>query len=315
MTIEHEQEKYHITFGSHKPVMVLRPGQSVSVTVPDCDGLGPDRKKLPDERFMTDPNSPALIGNPVAGPYYIEDTEPGDSITVHLEKIDIDRDFGRTGISAKQIQIPPKLMLTDKDHELNVQVPQKISLWKINHDTKTARLKLENSSKKYIEVPINPFLGCLAVAPDNNQFIHTLYSGKFGGNIDISGLGVGSAISLPVFTKGALLFMGDIHAAQGDGEVIGGGIEVGGNITFSVELQKGKRIDWPRLETEEIIGAIGIAENLQNAFEISYAQLTLWLMNDYGYDRWEALHLISQAVQARPGNFNSAICTINKSLL
>jgi len=80
-------------------------------------------------------------------------------------------------------------------------------------------------------------------------------------------------------------------------------------------LQKGKLIDWPRLETKEIIGAIGAAKNLQDAFEIAYAQLALWLMNDYGYDRWEALHLISQTVQARPGNFNSAICTIHKSFL
>ena len=102
---------------------------------------------------------------------------------------------------------------------------------------------------------------------------------------------------------------------RGDGEIIGGGIEVGGTISFHVELCKNKKLNWPRMETEKTINAIGTGENIHRAMEIAYAQLIIWLYEDYGFDRWDAMRLISQTVTAKPGNFQTAICSMSKKFL
>lgn len=315
MTVIDHPEKFYVTFGPHKPAMNLKSGQSLQVTVPDCDGYGPDGKVMDRHRFESSLHAPIMVGNPLAGPYYIEEAQPGDSLGIHIEKIVIEQDFGRTGISTRQIHIPAKLLVMDQDVDFNVAVPRQIRRWHIHHASQTASLPLENSRKAAIEVPLAPFPGCIAVAPENGQFIHSLRVGNFGGNIDIPALTVGSCIHLPVFCSGALVFLGDLHAAQGDGEIIGGAIEVGGTITVRVELHKKKTLAYPRFENAAAIGTIGAAETLQNAFDIAYAQLILWLVQDFGFNRWDAFHLVSQTVQARPGNYHSAICTLHKQWL
>ena len=313
--IEHNPELYHLTFGQHDHALRIKSGQSIQVRLPDCDGLGPDGKMLPQQKFEQSKDAEMVVGNPVAGPYLIEGAEIGDSLAVHIEEVNIEQNFGRTGISAKQICIPPELFATKDDRNNNIQVPSEVSRWKIDTKNALATLKLHKSKKKSIEVPLNPFAGCIAVAPMNGQFISTLEAGDFGGNFDIPYLGKGTCVYMPVFANGAYLFLGDIHAAQGDGEIIGGAIEVGGNIKFRVEVCKHSPISWPRIETCTHIGTIGTGENLQKAFEVAYAQLIIWLSETHGYDRWEAMHLVSQVVEAHPGNFNSAICKVAKSYL
>jgi len=314
-TIKHEPQKYYMTLGQHEPSLKIKSGQRVQVTLPDCDGYDPDGEVLDKSRFEQNKNGTMIPANPCAGPYYIEDAQVGDSIAVHIENIEIDRDFGRTGIGVQQVHIPQKLFADKTDKDLNVIMPRKVSRWQIDRQNNIARLKLQKSRKKYIEVELNPFCGTIAVAPANEQFIHSLYTGNHCGNVDIVGLGAGCCIYLPVFAPGAYLFLGDIHAAQGNGEIIGGAIEVGGIVTFRVELIKGKKLSWPRFETAQKIGAIGAQGNLDECFNIAFSQLVLWLSEEYGYDRWEALHLLSQTVEARPGNYMAAMAAVAKSYL
>jgi len=309
---EHKPDIYHLTFGPHKPVMRLQNGQSVRVNIPDCDGLGPDGNILPRDKFENNPDIPIQVANPTAGAYYIEGAEIGDSICVHIEEIEIDRDFGRTGISVKQVRIAQKHFFTDQDSDYNVIMPNKISRWEIDNQAGIATFKCENSKKKQVQVELNPFPGCIAVAPENGQFLDGLGAGNYGGNIDVALAEVGSCVHLPVFMKGANLFIGDLHAAQGHGEVIGGAIEVGGTITFSVEVIKNKKLQWPRIETQDHIGSIVSGPDLDTSIQMSFAQLILWLSESYGFDRWDALNLISQTAEVSLGNFNTAVCTINK---
>jgi len=313
--IEHIQERYHLTFGMHQPAMTVKPEQRVRVSVPDCDGLGIEGLPLPDDKFEKSAHALLFRGNPTAGPYYIEGAQTGDSITVHIHSVQPNRRLGRTGISSRQIHIAQKYFQTASDTDMNVVVPQKIFHWDIDVARKVATLKLEKSARTEVEVPLCPFAGCIAVAPENGQIFDGLALGNFGGNMDVPAIVAGCRICLPVFACGAYLFLGDIHAAQGEGEIIGGAIETSGTIEFSVTLDKGKTISWPRIENADQIGVIASGTTMDEAMQIANAQLVLWMAQEYGFDRWEALNVLSQTGQSRPGNSKSVCCTISKKYL
>jgi acetamidase/formamidase len=313
--IEHTPEIYHLTFGVHEPVLKIKSGQRVHVGVPDCDGFGLDGIPLPEDKFEKSIHTSIPIANPTAGPYYIEGAEVGDAIVVNIHSVKPNRRLGRTGISAGQIHIAQKHFRTISDTDMNVSVPRKIFQWDIDVARNIATFKLEKSTRPKVEVPLSPFVGCIAVAPMNGQFFDGLALGNFGGNMDVSAVAADCRIFLPVFASGAYLFLGDIHAAQGDGEIIGGGIEISGTIEFSVTLKKGKTISWPRIENSSQIGVIASGTTMDEASQIANAQLVLWMAHEYGFDRWEALNVLSQTGQSRPGNSKSVCCTISKKYL
>jgi amidase len=310
--IEHTPDIYHLTFGVHTPSLKIKSGQIIRVSVPDCDGLGADGMPLSDTKFEQSPYASITKANPTAGPYYIEDAERGDHITVCIHRVVPNRRLGRTGISARQINIKQKYFMTSSDADWNVLIPRKLFHWDIDVSKNVATLKLEKSKKNRVEIPLCPSVGCIAIAPDNGQYLDGMSVGNYGGNLDIPGVGDGCRIHFPVFVQGAYLFLGDIHAAQGEGEIIGGAIETSGTIEFSVLVNKQKTISWPRIEDAKNIGVIAAGTTLDEAIQIAYAQLVIWMSDEYGFDRWEALNLLSQTGHARPGNFQSASCTIAK---
>lgn len=309
-SFDHTPPRYHVTIGPHKPALRLTTGDRVRVRVPDCDGIGPDGRPLPDDRFFLPAGVAGPPANPVAGPFVIEQAEPGDALAVTLDEVTVDRNFGRTGISAAQIAIPQRLLATEADEDGNVIVPKRVSQWRILRNLGTARLTLEHSRKRSVEIPLHPFVGCVGVAPEHGGVVDTLHAGPWGGNIDIPGAGTGAVLRLPVFMPGAYLFLGDIHAAQGDGEIIGGGVESSGAVTFRVDVEKGRRLAGPQLDTPEEVGVIGASDGLDRAVERACAALILRLAAEFGFDRWEALHVVSQTARIRPGNRFTAICSV-----
>ena len=125
-------------------------------------------------------------------------------------------------------------------------------------------------------------------------------------------MGPGSITYLPVRTPGARLFIGDAHACQGDGEVCGTAVEYASLTTIHVDLIKGWTIDWPRLENEEVIMAIGSARPLEDAARIAYRELIYWMERDYGFDRWDAYMMLSQCGRVRLGNFVDPKYTVGR---
>ena len=123
----------------------------------------------------------------------------------------------------------------------------------------------------------------------------------------------------PVFEPGALFMLGDGHAAQGDGEIDGAAIETSFDVTFTVDLIKGKKINWPRLENDEVIMSIGSTRPLIDALRIACADMVNWLVADYGYDKFEALQLLGQAAQIEIANVvdpqYSVACMFDKKYL
>ena len=129
----------------------------------------------------------------------------------------------------------------------------------------------------------------------------------------------GVTMYFPVFEPGALFMLGDGHAAQGDGEIDGAAIETSFDVTFTVDLIKGKKINWPRLENDEVIMSIGSTRPLMDALRIACADMVNWLVEDHGYDKFEALQLLGQAARIEIANVvdpqYSVACLIEKKYL
>jgi acetamidase/formamidase len=164
-----------------------------------------------------------------------------------------------------------------------------------------------------------PMLGCFGVAPPGGQAISTATSGEYGGNMDYRGFISGVTVYFPVFVPGALLFVGDGHALQGDGEIVGTGIEISMDVEFRVRLIKNRRIGWPRGENAQYIFTVGNARPLDQAVQHATTEMIQWLQTDYDLDPLSISLLLGQVVQYDLGNiFDPAytmVCKLPKQVL
>ena len=134
---------------------------------------------------------------------------------------------------------------------------------------------IENPSKSLenLIVPIRPMIGCFGVAPEKGQSISTATSGQYGGNMDYRGFEPGVIAYLPVFVEGALFHIGDGHAWQSDGEILGTGIEISMDVEFSLTVIKNKEIFWPRGENKDFIFTAGNARPLDEALQHASSEM------------------------------------------
>jgi acetamidase/formamidase len=153
---------------------------------------------------------------------------------------------------------------------------------------------------KDIAIPMRPMVGVLGTAP-LLEAVSTADNGAHGGNLDVQEFGPGTTVLLPVKVDGALLFLGDCHAVQGDGELCGtGAIEVRTITTVNVDLRpRPTSMVWPRFETAEYLGAVACARPLEDAFRLSAEELIRWMVEDYGFSDAEAVLLLGQVAEAR----------------
>jgi acetamidase/formamidase len=145
-------------------------------------------------------------------------------------------------------------------------------------------------------------LGCVGVAPARKEAISTATPGAFGGNMDYAGLTAGATVMLPVSEPGALLFIGDGHARQGEGEVAGTGLETSMDVEFTVELVKKKALGWPRIENDTHIMALGSARPLLQALQHATSEMLRWLQADFGFSERGASVFMGQALEYEIAN-------------
>ena len=156
-------------------------------------------------------------------------------------------------------------------------------------------------------------VGCFGVAPPGGQAISTATSAEHGGNMDYRGFRAGVTVYFPVFVAGALFFLGDAHALQGDGEIVGTGIEVSADVEFTVDVVEGKRISWPRAENDEFVMAIGNARPLDQALQHATAELMHMLAEDHGLDFRASSALLGQCIRYEIANvFDPAYTVVAK---
>jgi len=183
-------------------------------------------------------------------------------------------------------------------------------VWRIDRERMTGTVDLPGSKLKSVTIPLRPMLGRVAVAPEGDEQFGGMWPGPFGGNMDVSDVREGTTVSLPVFHTGALFYFGDGHAAQGDGEVCGSGLETSMDVTFRFDLVKKKAIDWPRLEDAENLMVAGSARPLSDALRIAFVELVNWLVAEHGFDKADAYQLVSQAATIRVGNMVDPLYTV-----
>src|SRR6202035_1716861 len=162
-------------------------------------------------------------------------------------------------------------------------------------------------------LPYDPFIGTIGTSPEI-EAISSLVPDYYGGNMDLPDVGVGAVVYLPVNTKGALLYLGDCHAAQGDGELCGVAIEHPTVTPVQVDLIKGWSISWPRLETKDFIMTIGSARPMEDAARIAYRDLCRWMAADYSFEEIDAYMLLTQAGRVRLGNMVDPKYTLGASI-
>jgi acetamidase/formamidase len=232
-------------------------------------------------------------GNPLTGPFYIGNSLPGDVLAVTITKLSLNRStaFTTENFSAGSL---PKIFI-QKNKKL------KLVSWKL--DTQSGFAILNGTSYDHLHnfrVALNPFLGCIGVAPSNKKNeVLSFFQESYGGNLDFERITQSATVYLPVFHEGAFLYIGDGHALQGDGEIVGNALETSLNIEFTVRLIKKEAfsITYPRIEDSAYLMAIGMDKSLDKALKIATAELLAWLQHDYHLSLQEASQVMSTSME------------------
>jgi len=283
--------KYHTTindvkyvYGVAPPVARLKPGDILETNT--VDAFGNAIQKPGDTLSMVKGD------NALTGPFYIEGAAPGDTLAVKILDLQVD---GNQGVGAFAPGFGA-LNETSYTPMLHTPLPEKIWFYPIDHATNTATFKALDSDFS-VKIPLHPFFGCIGVAPANGEARNAIVPAEFGGNMDAPEVSVGNTLYLPVNVAGALLYMGDGHAAMGDGEVAGTAIEVPLRARMQIDLIKGQKINWPRFENENAIMTVGIYRPLDDCLRIAFTELVGWIHNDYGLSEFDAYELLSKVAR------------------
>jgi amidase len=295
---------------AHPVALRIKPGDTVVTSTRDAsnDVFSPTDKTLA-------PKLNLAKVNPQTGPFYVEGAEPGDTLVVHLDKIELNRDWGWGGSIPYFGALAPEY----KTMMVTPAAPDHLFVWHLDKERMVGSIDMPNSKIGKVEVPLRPFFGTIGTAPAGKECISSLVPGTYGANMDFNEVVEGVTMYFPVNVPGALLFLGDGHAAQGDGEIDGAAIETSFNTQFTVNLIKGKKIAWPHLENDKYLMSIGSTRPLMDALRLACVDLVNTLMSDYGYDRYEAVHLLGEAGRIYVSNVvdpqYSVGCAIEKKYL
>jgi amidase len=247
----------------HPPCATIAPGERLVVETKNAFG---DQIFHPGDTLADLDLSQA---DPLTGPIYVEGAEPGDTLLVHLH------DIALVGTGAQGI-IPNFGTLEWESLPLHFFTPE------------DGRIRWLRD----IELPVRPNLGVIGVAPRTGE-IPSIEPGDHGGNQDTKYVCAGSTIHLPVFHPGALLFLGDCHQIQGDGELCGVAPETDADVTLTTELVKGKPIPRPRITARDRFMVLASAKTLEDAVKLAVRDAIDLLRDEKGFSDDEAYLLIT----------------------
>ena len=271
-------------YGATEPVARLKSGDVLETNT--VDAFGNAIQKPGDTLNLVKGD------NPLTGPFYVEGAQPGDTLAVKILDLQVDGNQGVGALAPGFGALNP----TNYTPMLNTSVPEKIWFYPIDHATNTATFKALDSNFS-VKIPLHPFFGCIGVAPAAGEARSSIVPAEFGGNMDSPEASVGNTVYFPVNVAGALLFMGDGHAAMGDGEVAGTAIEVPLRARVQVSVIKGQKINWPRFENDDSIMTVGAYRPLDDALRIAFVELVGWIRQDYGLSEMDSYELLSKVAK------------------
>lgn len=267
----------------NKPVLTIAPGDTVHTTTVDASGK--------DEKGV----SRVLGGNPETGPFYVETANPGDTLVVHITRLRLNRDWAMSDDYIVDRGMDRDMAVKAKDDGKDVR-------WHLDTAKGVATPEKPAEHLTHYSVPLRPMLGCVATATGPAQAPPgTGDSGRYGGNVDFNEVIEGATVYLPVSNPGALLYVGDGHALQGDGELNGNALETSMDVEFSVDVIPAKRIGGPRVESATHIMVVGLAGSLDEAFREATANMAQWLMEDYKLTSSEVAQVLGTSAEYKVG--------------
>lgn len=284
-TIDFTPAGYANTFSPHAtPVLTLWPGDTVRTSTIDSGGVDKDGVTR------------ALFGNPQVGPFYVASAQPGDTLAVHIRRLRLNRDYADSldslvgpatglGLAGKAAALgKPVRWRLDREHDLAFPADRKGAL-------------------AGLSVPVRPMLGGMAVAPGFGFApLSTGDTGRTGGNMDFNQVIEGNTVYLPVQQPGALLYFGDAHALQGDGETSQYALETSMDVELTVDVIHGRSISMPRVESPTQIMVLGQAGSLDEALRAATSGMIGWLAQDYGLTLSESAQLLGSAMHYTVAN-------------
>lgn len=273
------------TYGAqHSPLAVVKPGETVTIhCVDSVDNCISKPSDLPSQKLKY----PFI--NPQTGPIFIDGAESGDTLAVKILEIIPTRDW----VWSALIPNFGALTQTSQTAMLHDPLPEKVWIYPL----KDGFVHLTED----IKIPYQPFAGTMGTAPEI-EAVSSLAPGNHGGNMDCADICPGNTVLLPVRAKGAHFMVGDLHAAQGDGELCGVACELAGAITATFHLIKHEAIEWPRVISDDFIMSIGSARPLEDAVRIATRDMVAWMESLIGFDRLEAFQFLSQICELRIAN-------------
>ena len=244
---------------NEKPVIIINPDEKIKVETMDCNGeylFGKNKK----------------LSNPATGPIGIKGCEKGDLLKIHIHNIYV-KDEGF-------------VMTSDKFGYLNNNLDKSLN----------RKIKIKNNKailNKNIKVPINPMIGVIGVAP--NEECDNITPKSHGGNMDCKLITKKSFLYLRSNVKYGKIYLGDLHALMGDGEVCVSGLEVSGEVVLSVEVIKDKKFETPFVENEDLVATISSKPKMDQALKTATIKMHNYLVNNLKVDKDDAAILMSIA--------------------
>jgi acetamidase/formamidase len=300
--VEFKPTKFYNRFSAEiTPVLTVWPGDTIHTQTIDSGGV--------DEHGVTK----ALYGNPQTGPFYVGGAESGDVLAVHIKRLRLNRVYADSLDAIAERVKDSRLAVQAKDLGQRVR-------WKLDFRKGIAKPDLPTEHLRDFTVPLKPMLGCVGVAPDFGFApFSTGEQGRYGGNMDFNEITEGSTVFINVTQPGALLYIGDGHAAMGDGETTEWALETSMDVEFSVDVIKHSFIATPRVETATHYAAIGIAGSIDDATRRATSGMVQWLQQEYHLTASEAALVLGSSAEYRISEIAdrdaSVVLNLRKDLL
>ncbi|MCF7553414.1 acetamidase/formamidase family protein [Pseudonocardia sp. WMMC193] len=306
------------TFGGAPPVATVQPGDVLRLWTEDAFGGVLQRtdqrpSELLDTRYL----------NPQTGPFLVAGAEPGDTLAIHLVAVEPARDWA----ASTTVPFFGGLTATDRTAMLHPALPERTWIYQLDRARRTVLFEstypTAGGDPLRLELPIDPMLGTVGVAPPLREVRSSLVPDTFGGNMDTPEMRAGVTCYLPVNVEGALFSIGDGHYRQGEGESCGTAVEGAMDVTLIVDLVKGgpdrPAPSWPRIESDDHLVVVGSARPLEDAWRASQVGMIGWLGELYGLDPLDGYQLLTQISLAPLANVvdvnYSALTKLRKDLL
>src|SRR5262245_28586195 len=270
-----------------EPLLRVQPGEPFEIETWDAATgyfKSAADKAIPAKRPGFDRSPP--MANPIGGPVFLEGAERGDVVVVEIASITVG-EYSWIAVGPRRGPLGESTRWPELSGDYTTRVFRHTP--GASGTTRDGTLHFNDR----ISWPITPFIGTLGVAPDREVTTSLDGQGEWGGNLDIRDVTVGNRILLPIQHPGALFYLGDVHASQGDTEFTGTAAETKSTVRLRLELIRDKKIPWMRIEKPQSIVSVFASRPLEVAVETATINLIDWLVSDHGYSPTDAYCLVS----------------------